>query len=300
MTTDVPFLTHATIAICLAAVGVAAWARRRPTLTGTTLVAPWIWTLLALTSLTAGQVILASLSPSDPGWASHIRYLSAIATFCPAMAVLGGKRPQDRAWQFIVLSLVVILALPSVESLLHRPDGTLRMHAARQWFLAVLVVMGLLNGLPTRHGVASALVAASQGLLLAEHLPGLAGVSLQETLSPSVQGLAGLGLWVAAMVLLGFDIPRRGHVDLPLDRLWLDFRDAFGAVWALRVAERINAASQMYGWGVRLGWRGLRVGASTGSKGELSPEVEAALLNTLQPLLRRFVSPDWIAARLSR
>jgi hypothetical protein len=303
MTTDVPLVPLAAqvaLTVFLGAAGVAVWARRRPTLAGTTLVAPWRWTLLALAALSIGQIAVACLLPTDAGWASHVRYLSAIVMLCPAMAVLGAKRPQDRAWQLIVLALLVILALPSVESLLHRPGAMLQIHAARHWFLAVLIIVGLVNGLATRHGIASATVAASQALLLFDHLPWPFDAGLQGYVSPSLQGLAGMGLWVAGLALLGCDVPRRGHVANSFDRLWLDFRDLFGAVWALRVAERINAASHMYGWGVRVNWRGLQAGRPAHADGKLTPEVEEALLKMLPALLRRFVSAEWIATRMSK
>ena len=252
---------------------------------------------MALAALAVGELAIALQWTTDPGPTSHVRYLAAVATLCPSMAVLGCKRPQNRGWQFIVLSLLVILIVPSIEALLQRPGGPLRLHAARQWFLAVLIVVGLLNGLPTRQGWSSLLSAAGQVTLLIGHLPLVAVAWRTGGVSTPAQGLVGLGLWVAALVLLGWDLPRRKHVASPLDRLWLEFRDLFGVVWSLRVAERVNAASQMYCWGVRLEWSGLHVADAGSGHRPLSPDVEEAVFKLMRTLLRRFVSPEWIAAR---
>ncbi len=90
-------------------------------LEGTTLRAPWYWTLAAVVAPGRGRVFRRAVPLS----ASHVRYLAAVATFCPLMAVLGAKRPQDRPWQFVVLSLWIVLALPGLQAWFSRP------HAAR-------------------------------------------------------------------------------------------------------------------------------------------------------------------------
>jgi hypothetical protein len=84
-------------------------------------------------------------------------------------------------------------------------------------------------------------------------------------------------------------VPRRRKARTPLDRVWLDFRDLLGTMWALRVLERINAASSQNGWGARLTWRRWIVS-------QAPPE---ALQRSLRMLLRRFVSEQWIDERLN-
>ena len=79
-----------------------------------------------------------------------------------------------------------------------------------------------------------------------------------------------------------------------LDRAWLDFRDAFEAVWGLRVCERINASATMYDWPVTLAWRGFRSRAG----GPASESIPQAVEESLRTLLRRFVDPPWLDARL--
>jgi hypothetical protein len=117
-------------------------------------------------------------------------------------------------------------------------------------------------------------------------------------------------------------------------RAWIDFRDAYGAVWGVRVAERLNVAARRHGWPVLFAWRGLRVAAphdtaylpdrlpdglpsepgsalppSSGARHGAAPPDPDAALRRLDPelqrrvrrefhaLLRRFVSAPWIAAR---
>jgi hypothetical protein len=68
------------------------------------------------------------------------------------------------------------------------------------------------------------------------------------------------------------------------DRLWLDFRDAWGLLWGQRVREQFNRAADNAGWPVTLTWGGLR-----GISGE--PGVaEEKLLETLRAIVQRFVA----------
>jgi hypothetical protein len=264
-------------------VALAGLVRRWPSLEGSTLRAPWHWMLAAVIALAACES--AAFFDRQAGWIEHVRYLAAVATLCPTVAVLGAKRPQDRAWQFIVASLWIVAALPSVSQWLLRPDAALDLHGAWRWFLLILIAIGLFNSLPTRYWPTSLLAAVCQVCLLAPHLPLADSWSIA---NPIYLWPPGATLWCAAIALWGFDLPRRRSAGQPLDQLWLDFRDLVGALWALRVAERINAASAQYGCSARLGWHGWT------TDGERPPALE----RSLRMLLRRFVSPHWIDERL--
>ena len=139
------------------------------------------------------------------GW-QHVRYLAAVATLCPSVAVLGAKRPQDRGWQFIVASLWLVAALPSLQQWFARPNAALDLHVAWRWFLLILIAIGLFNILPTRYWPTSLLTAAGQACLLTRHLP-LAdswSIANHQYLWP-----LGAVLWCVAVALWGFDLPRR-------------------------------------------------------------------------------------------
>jgi hypothetical protein len=184
-------------------------------------------------------------------------------------------------------ALWLILSLPSVEWLLF--GGIEELHPARFWFLAILIVMGALNGLLTRYWPSSLLTAGAQGALIAPHLE----VSAQ-VFDPGGGPLVALALFALAWGLVARQWPRRGRASLPLDRVWLDFRDDFGAVWALRVAQRLNESAARYDWPLVLDWRGF-----AGRDGKPVDLVPPAVDDSLRTLLRRFVSPRWIDERLS-
>jgi hypothetical protein len=299
---------HAASAIVLFAIGAAALIWRKRSLRGTTLVAPWWWAMLSLLALAACEVWIAVAFPAldtlsasyhlHQAYAGQLRFLAAATTFCPLMAVLGAKRPQDRAWQWIVLSLLATLLLPIAVAMVYRPSRPLELHLAHRWFLAILLLMGWLNYLPTRSWAPGLLASAGQTLLFLDHLP------LPVKYSPGQGGwqdyrfLGGMSFIVTAILLWSAQQGRRRNVTWPLDRVWLDFRDLFGAIWALRVAERFNAASTMQGWQVWLGWSGLIVGDEQ-TEGP-PPPVEEAMHDQLRILLRRFVSPEWIAERIEK
>lgn len=284
-------MTATAVAVfCLGMAGLGALAVRLRSLSGTTLVAPWFWTLLALGCVAGVEFLLAINAQVWAEAAAVLRYLAAMSTFLPLMAVLGAKRPQDRGWQFIVLTLWGILSLPGLEWWVYGGEGPLELHPARSWFLALLIFLGAANYLPTRYWPSSLLFAASQVILMQPWLPGLG--ERGRWASPAL----GLGLAVAAMILVSAGWPRL-RTAASLDRVWLDFRDRFGALWGLRIAERMNASATRYGWHVTLGWGGFF--ADEGHAGQaVPPEVHATVRESLAGLLRRFVSPEWIAVRL--
>jgi hypothetical protein len=84
-------------------------------LRGTTLVGSQVWLgtcLVAVAAVDIWQTL--AVERANASAAEPLRFFAATLTFCPLMALMGAKRPQDRAWHFIVLSLWVVLALPAM------------------------------------------------------------------------------------------------------------------------------------------------------------------------------------------
>ncbi len=287
-----PGWVSACISVVLGAFGTIVLLRFRKALRGTTLIAAWYWAAAALLALIAVELIAATANAANATWAEPLRFAAAAATFCPIMSALGAKRPQDKAWQFIVLSLWIVLILPAAQLIVLHPDHPLQLHVLVSWFLVVMIAAGLINMLPTRHWPSALLFASGQIVLLIGVLPLPLG-SLG-----TVGALCGIAMCVLAAAIASVRVTNRRPSDQPFDRVWLDFRDSFGALWGLRVAERINAAAHLYDWGIVLGWRGFRRTGDSTSTHEIPPEVVPALRKTLNGLLRRFVSSQWIASRL--
>ena len=255
---------------------------QRGRLQGTTLMAAWWWAMVAWLSIVSVELWARSFFGEPlPRWIGHLRFVAACASFCPIMAQLGAKRPQDRAWQFIVLSLWIVVALPAGEALLYSPDSPLDLHAARRWFLVLLIGLGLVNTLPTRYGLSGLLYACGQGSLLAAQMPWADGQTWGAGL------VVGLGCGVAALALWVAELPRGQTPKIFLDRWWLDFRDAYGLLWSLRVAERFNAAAQMYQWPLRLKWGGFEWKTEAAEYEQLDSrqrQVIERVLRTLAPV----------------
>ena len=285
------------LAAAAGAAGGIVLARAVKKLRGGALLAPWAWSCFTLTVLSGAEIAIAfSETAANSIGIAQLRYLAATTTMAPFVALLGAKRPQDRAWQWIVLSLLALLALPSLKAWVFGA-GPPSPHAAWRWLLTALIAAELLNFATTRFGLAASLFVTGQCIELAAYLPGLfrplAGCD----------PIWGLVLMAAALVFARIAAGRKKAPSAGVDRLWLDFRDAFGALWALRVAERFNASAAQFGWRVWLAWGGLRSirddrAADQPIAAPLAPEVVQGMHQALKSLLWRFVSPDWIAERL--
>jgi len=279
----------AIVAAVTLAAGVTVLLAQRRAIRGTTLVGPWWWALAAVIAWSAAEVITSLQAVERAGLLPPWRLAAIVLSLCPAVSLIGAKRPQHAAWNFVVLALWCILALPAAENALLHPGQKLVIGDARGWLLWVLVLLGPINFVPTRFWLASLLVAAGQTLALSTHLPlfGRPPVAQAE-----VAGLAlcGLGIVSAAIAARRTTVAANAY-----DVLWLDFRDSFGLFWSLRVQERINAAATQRNWNLELAWGGFVLKPDApGKDGDSDP----ALRTALKGLLRRFVSHEWMAQRL--
>ncbi len=277
----------------LAVTAVAATARR---IWGTTLIGAQAWLASCLVAIGGIEIWLAAMAETTlPRAAEPLRYVAVTLTFCPLIALMGAKRPQDRAWHFIVFSLWVVLALPALHVGLLRPGQPMSMPPALAYFMLGMIVMGLLNRLMTRVWLCGLLFAAGQFLLMPAGFP---LSSFVPRLDQAYRISAGFGLLSVSTVPMWW-VVRRGRPSAePLDRLWLEFRDLFGVFWALRLAERVNAASALTNSDLVLRWSGFQTAAGGKIKTSLSADAIRVRRQGLQNLLRRFVSRDWIAERL--
>ena len=230
-------------------------------------------------------------------------YGVAVLMLCPAVAVLGARRPGTQSWTwFVVLPLLAVLSLPAVTALLLEGGGATTQAAFRleaPWALGfgLVLVMGAGNYVGTRMTLAALGYAAAELLLVAPLTQ--AGADL---LAPaSGPWLASLALGVAGGVALLTGGVRRTGPRQPLDRLWQDFRNLYGVVWSRRLMDRTNEALAPRRLPARLEWSGVVwIGPPSEPVDEsaLSAAREHAS-QTLRWLLKRFVDPSWIERRLA-
>jgi hypothetical protein len=263
-------------------------------------------------------VVSATYGPPDTPADHYLGYAAAIFVLAPGLAVLGAKRPQSGAWQFIVATFVGILMLPVLNGLaagLAAPQP----HALFRWLTLAVFLVGAFNYLPTIQFLPIWATWLGVGMLLGSCIPGKWERSVSDDYLALLCLNVGLAIaWVIAI--------RRGRAPRGLERLWNDFRDAYGAVWGMRVAERLNVAARRHGWPVTFAWRGIRpvepddaenapdslpmelfkssAGPWNGPLPELAeglqrldPDLLRRIRREFQALLRRFVSREWIAER---
>lgn len=195
------------------------------------------------------------------------RYVALCLTGCAGAAVLGARRPGAGAWNFVVVSLLVVLLWPVAEGW-----GDPRLNVFNTTFLAAALAVGTLNYLPTRTAAAVLPAGAVCTVEVCIVLQGLGPAQWD----PFCLALLAVAPW------LGLAAARRRTPATAFDREWLAFRDRFGLVWGLPARDQFNRAAANAGWGVVLDWRGLRTTAGAPA----APHAEA--LAGLRGVLKRF------------
>ena len=282
-------------AVLLAALSLRGFLRLR----STTLAAPCLWAALSATCLALG----ALLEPKLEGIGlSAFRFAIAATTLCPLMAVLGAKRPQDRGWQWVVLSLWIVLVWPAAQAVLLPAGIRVELFVAWKLFLWGLIGIGLLNYLPTKNWLAAIFVAAGQAILLRNHL------WLGNLLNNEWSSTLGIGCLLIAALLITWQNKNKNSRDStsrrsatatatstapqnnlhPQETQWQTFRNAYGAFWALRILGMVNQTAELRDWPLRLHWSGFE----TQEDRQPTEEQLAELKQTMSTLLRRFVAMD--------
>lgn len=276
-------------ACCASAAG-----RRPGPLAGTTLVGPCRWAMAAIAAIVATEVAASvAHGPAHTGWLELLRYSSALLALCPFVALLGAKRPQQRAWQFVVASFWIVMQTPSGTWWLFRSTDTLKIAGPWAGLLLLLMLMQCGNYVATRAVWAALMATAGQWITLAPFLNLPAGATGNQlgVMGPTVGPALLVGSVLAAHAAARRLSPR---LSAP-DAVWRDFRDCFGAFWALRIAARMNVAAETHGWNVRLRWSGWSHTDTKSSVEVLPPPAEKCF----RMLLRRFMDPGRVATRIS-
>jgi hypothetical protein len=230
------------------------------------------------------------VTAADESAAAVGRLVVASLAVCPAMSLLGAKRPQHAVWQIIVGSLACVLALPAATIPLMRPGAVVDVHLVSRCFLALLALAGWINFLGTRKAPAATLVTIGLIVFLRPFLP---GVDTAAALGmPWADALAAVA--VAAGSIAALASSRRRPTATPatatIDGPFLALRETLGAAWALRIAERFDRTAEERGWPCRLSLAGLDLG---GESDDASWQDGAR--NCFESIARRFVSREWLA-----
>jgi hypothetical protein len=271
---------------------------------GSTAVPAAFWSVAACLALAVEMWARAAWGLAGPV-AVAARLAVVSLSLCPAMSLLGAKRPQHGVWQLIVATLAVVLAMPAASALLMRPGSLPDLHLLERCFMPLLVLVGWMNFAGTRRAVAVSCVAAAQLLFLRGFLPGVAmdGAMNAATAGGTDAAAAGLlliGTLLAAVqactsrggrVCRSDQSHTSGHaVAAIIDPSFLALRETLGAAWTLRIAERFDTVATARGWPCRLRFGGLESGGDP-----LDTFWHRDALRAFRALARRFVSEAWLA-----
>lgn len=297
-------------------VAAALWWQGRRRVVPTSLVSAWCWglaaVLVAVAAAAADLVETASIGVRD-----HLWYAACVLWLCPAVSVLGARRPAARAWSlFVVLPLVLVLEWPVsgvavVARLSGAASGTVFGPVTLEWPTVigwcVVLVMGSGNYLGTRWRLPVLLVVAGLGGLMWPMTPWVRTGVDSGAITEWIRLAGGLAIalalgWASLSWRVGHEV-RQGEDDDRarwgrLDRAWVDFRDTFGLVWARRVQDRVNEDLRRLDGDAVLGVAGVEF---HGERASLPAERDAACERaeaTLRWLWRRFVDDEWVESRL--
>jgi hypothetical protein len=216
------------------------------------------------------------------------------------VAVLGARRPTARVWTaFVLIPLVLIFIWPVFAGLRSaRGPVAFTLEAPLLVGFVLVIVMGAGNYLGPRFWPAALLWIV--GLLLVV-LPLCPATSAWVFAAGTGRAAGTLCLvasaWLADRRAAGANA-RADASGAPLDRVWRDFRDLFGIVWARRIQERFNEEARRQKLPLRLGTDGLGDAIGSAPRAAFDRQSLTAAEDSLFWLLQKFVDREWIDQRL--
>jgi hypothetical protein len=195
-------------------------------------------------------------------------------------------------WEMVVITLWFILVLPALEAVIVRPGQNYDTQGIRAWFMIILIFVSSMNIILGRFWICGILMGCAQFALVNPHLPDWLQFQSM-TLVPW-----GLGFAIAALIaMFALRKPDRSKLRVE-DQVWLDYRDMFGGMWALRIRERINGTAKMNDWDLRLEWDGFTAADGEPLPDTLPADTQRILHLNFWNLMRKFVNQSWIDQRL--
>ena len=257
--------------------------------------ATW-WAMGGLVIAIVAQSIELANPDQANGWVDLGWYFAAVVLLCPGIAVLGARRPGASVWAFFVLlPLVLVLMWPAVASFqVARPAEPIEIEVPALVGFGLVLIMSGGNYFGTRYTMSMFYYAGAIVLLVVPM--SVASPDFFPERSTS-RFIASLGFLLAIS-----ETNRRSKAEADdeislLDVLWFDFMDSFGMVWAKRVMDRVNESARREKWAMHLELHGFVPIAESPSADELL-HTEKRIEHTFRWLLKRFVDPEWIDARL--
>lgn len=265
-------------------------------LRATTLFTAWKWAIGAALAWAVALIATAALQTwhASPAIGEQMWYATGILSVCPAIAVLGARRPRITAWTwFVLVPLIAMLGWPvwTVWAIAPRPVR-LQLEAPHVLGWLLVLLMGAGNYIGTKYWGPAGLYAAAMGLLITS----LSSASPAWLAGESTRAAASIAVSLA--VLTAFWKRRRApHLRPSLERLIEDYRNLYGIVWGRRLQERLNAVAKKQHWPVVFTPHGLEweEGVSDNQRHDTKQQVE----QSLRWMLRPFVDPEWIDPRLN-
>lgn len=280
------------VLLLFAAIGLV---RLRPVVRHTTLttVLPWAWV-----AWTAAVIGCGLRLGGQTAIVSYADYFTAVAVLSPPLASLGARRPTCRSWPFFVLlPMFAVLLWPAISvGLATRFTRPLELETPAVVMYVVVLIMGMGNYMFGR--LRSGVVFFS--LLLAGQVSG-SSHRLLFFWPPELQHLVTVG--IGAMLVTGFrevaitafDSMYDATDNDPEDRfdaVLMEFGELYGLVWWLRMQDRLNVFATQRKWPGRFENR-LALWEEP-----LTETQHAEIEQAFRWLLRRFVDPAWLDARL--
>ena len=289
-------MNHITSILSVIALAAVVWQaiQLRLGVRGTTLTTSATWGIVVALSWFLSALLSCTACHGHPARQDQLWYWTAVLSLVPPIAVLGAKRPGSEAWNFFVLlPLVCVLGWPALTVWSSSGPGALRVESPVLIGFVLVLVMGCGNYVATRLAFSALLYALAVVLILAP-----CSTATTQLAAPGTLRIAG----ITAMALCVFTGQRvTGHAFIRPpgpERVWRDFQELFGIVWMKRAMDRINIEfAEREQWPARLGPDGLEwISPPTDQQ---RAAMESRLTYSLQWLLRRFVDPEWINARLA-
>ena len=269
----------------------------------TSLIGATAWAIWFQLTLTVTTIATLAKDRIPPGILDQFWYLTAVSALCPFVAMLGARRGRLVEWSlFIVLPLIVVLewpALAQISACLNGQRLELETPTVLGYFLVLTMSLGSYIVYPTRF---------SPAIICWAHAWGAAILSLNNSLTESIAAYSPIRVGNHVYLAIALQVlswcamywaSKHQSRCVGWDRVWHDFQGWFGGVWAARIMARINEVALREQWPWRLTPDGLRP-VSPDMPNPCSATTDPKVEHAFRWLLKPFVDPEWIDARLDR